>query len=136
VSDQPAMHQQCIDTTRLLAVDAVQKAQSFHPGTSMGAATMAYSRWDPSLKHNPRNPARPNRDRFILSAGHASMLLHALLHLTGYDLPLNEPKSFRRSGSKTPGHPECRLTPGGLLHDQFGITADNVVAQVQRLLAG
>jgi transketolase len=93
-------------------VDAVEKAKSGHPGTPMGAATVAYTLWDRFLKHNPRNPAWPNRDRFILSAGHASMLLYALLHLTGYDLPLNELKNFRQWGSKTPGHPEYGLTPG------------------------
>jgi transketolase len=135
VSDQGAWDQRCINAIRFLAVDVVQKAQSGHPGTPMGAATMAYTLWDRFLKHNPRNPAWPNRDRFILSAGHASMLLYALLHLTGYDLPLNELKNFRQWGSKTPGHPECRLTPGGVLYEQFGITADNVLARVKRLLA-
>jgi transketolase len=136
VSGQPAMHQQCIDTPRLLTVDAVQKAQSVHPGTSVGAATMAYPRWDRSLKHNPRNPARPNRDRFVLSAGHASMLLRTLLRLTGSDLPLNEQQSFRQWGSKTPAHPEYDLAPGGILAEHFGLTADSVIAQVKRLSAG
>ncbi len=136
MSGQPAMRQQCIDTNRLLAADAVQKAQSVHPGTSTGAATVAYALSDRFLKHNPRNPIWPNRDRFILSACHAPMLLYALLHLTGYDLPLNELKNFRQWGSKTPGHPECRLTPGGVLYEQFGITPDNVIGHVKRLLAG
>ncbi len=112
LNNQAALDQQCINTIRFLAVDAVQKAQSGHPGTPMGAATMAYTLWDRWLKHNPRNPHWPNRDRFILSPGHASMLLYALLHLTGYDLPLEELKNFRQLGSKTPGHPEYGLTPG------------------------
>jgi transketolase len=112
VTDQAALDKECINTIRFLAVDAVQKAKSGHPGTPMGAATMAYTLWDRVLKHNPRNPHWPNRDRFILSPGHASMLLYALLHLTGYDLPLDELKNFRQWGSRTPGHPEYGLTPG------------------------
>ena len=134
MTDQAALDQQCINAIRFLAVDAVQKAKSGHPGTPMGAATVAYTLWDRFLKHNPRNPTWPNRDRFILSAGHASMLVYALLHLTGYDLPSEELKNFRQWGSKTPGHPEYGLTPGGVLYEQFGITAENVVAQVKRLL--
>ena len=102
----------CINTIRFLAVDAVQKANSGHPGAPMGAATMAYVLWDRFLKHNPNDPAWPDRDRFILSAGHASAMLYALLHLTGYDLPLEEIKQFRQWGSKTPGHPEYGLVPG------------------------
>ena len=102
----------CINTTRFLAVDAVQQAKSGHPGTPMGAAPMAYVLWDRYLKHNPTDPQWPDRDRFILSPGHASALLYALLHLTGYDLPLEELKRFRQWGSKTPGHPEYGLTPG------------------------
>jgi transketolase len=101
-----------INAIRILAVDAIQKAQSGHPGTPMGAATMAYVLWDRFLKHNPRNPNWADRDRFVLSPGHASMLLYSLLHLTGYDLPLEELKSFRQWGSLTPGHPEVRHTPG------------------------
>ena len=85
----------CINTIRFLAVDAVQKANSGHPGMPMGAAPMAYVLWDRFLKHNPNDPKWPDRDRFILSAGHASMMLYALLHLTGYDLPLDEIKQFR-----------------------------------------
>jgi len=112
VTDQATVDQRCINTIRFLAVDAVQKAKSGHPGTPMGAAAMAYTLWDRFLKHDPRNPAWPDRDRFILSAGHASMLLYALLHLTGYDLPLEELKSFRQWSSKTPGHPEYAVTPG------------------------
>ena len=101
-----------INTIRFLAVDAVEKAKSGHPGTPMGAAPMAYVLWDRFLKHNPTDPHWPDRDRFILSPGHASAMLYALLHLTGYDLPLEEIKRFRQWGSKTPGHPEYGLTPG------------------------
>jgi transketolase len=102
----------CINTIRFLAVDAVQKANSGHPGTPMGAAPMAYVLWDRFLKHNPRDPGWPDRDRFVLSPGHASAMLYALLHLTGYDLSLDEIKSFRQWGSKTPGHVEYGRTPG------------------------
>ena len=102
----------CINTMRFLAVDAVQKANSGHPGTPLGAAPMAYTLWDRFLKHSPGDATWPDRDRFILSSGHASAMLYALLHLTGYDLPLEELKSFRQWGSKTPGHPEYGLTPG------------------------
>ena len=102
----------CINTMRFLAVDAVQKARSGHPGAPMGAAPMAYVLWDRFLRHHPRNPQWPDRDRFVLSAGHASMLLYALLHLTGYDLSIDELQNFRQWGSKTPGHPEFGLTPG------------------------
>jgi transketolase len=101
-----------INTIRFLAVDAVQKANAGHPGAPMGAAPMAYVLWDRFLKHNPADPTWPDRDRFILSAGHASTLLYALLHLTGYDLPLEELKRFRQWGSQTPGHPEYGLTAG------------------------
>jgi transketolase len=102
----------CINTLRFLAVDAVQKADSGHPGAPMGAAAMAYVLWDRFLKHNPEDPSWPDRDRFILSAGHASVLLYSLLYLTGYDLTLEEIKQFRQWGSRTPGHPEYGLTPG------------------------
>ena len=101
-----------VNTIRTLAIDAVQKANSGHPGLPMGAAPMAYALWQNHLRHNPRNPHWANRDRFILSAGHGSMLLYALLHLTGYDLPLDELKNFRQWGSITPGHPEYHVTPG------------------------
>ena len=106
------LDQLCINTIRFLAVDMVQKANSGHPGTPMGAATMAYVLWDRFLKHSPGDPNWSDRDRFILSPGHASALLYSLLHLTGYDLPLDELKEFRQWGSKTPGHPEYGLTPG------------------------
>ncbi len=102
----------CVNTIRTLAMDTVQQAGSGHPGTPMGAAAMAYALWTRFLHHNPVNPAWPDRDRFVLSPGHASTLLYSLLHLTGYDLPLDELKRFRRWGSKTPGHPEVGLTPG------------------------
>jgi transketolase len=102
----------CINTIRFLAVDAVEKANSGHPGTPMGAATMAYGLWDKFLRHNPADPGWVDRDRFVLSAGHASMLLYALLHLTGYDLSLDDIKQFRQWGSRTPGHPEYGVTPG------------------------
>ncbi len=102
----------CIHTLRFLALDMVQKAKSGHPGTPMGAADMAYVLWDRFLRHNPRDPAWVDRDRFILSPGHASALLYGLLHLTGYDLPMEELQRFRQWGSKTPGHPEYGLTPG------------------------
>lgn len=102
----------CINTIRFLSIDAVQKANSGHPGMPMGAATMAYILWDRFLNHNPANPSWFNRDRFVLSAGHASMLLYSLLHLTGYDLSLDEIRSFRQWQSKTPGHPERGHTPG------------------------
>jgi transketolase len=101
-----------INTIRFLAADAVQAANSGHPGLPMGAAAMAYVLWTRHLKHDPTDPAWPDRDRFILSAGHGSMLLYALLHLTGYDLPLDEIRRFRQWGSRTPGHPEVHLTPG------------------------
>jgi transketolase len=93
-------------------MDAVQKAKSGHPGMPMGAAPMAFVLWTKHLKHNPTNPRWHNRDRFVLSAGHGSMLLYSLLHLTGYDLSLDDLKNFRQWGSKTPGHPEYHLTPG------------------------
>jgi transketolase len=108
----PELDQLCINTIRALSLDAVQKANSGHPGLPLGAAPMAYVLWTRFLRHNPRNPKWQNRDRFLLSAGHGSMLIYSLLHLTGYDLSLDELKNFRQWGSKTPGHPEYGLTPG------------------------
>jgi transketolase len=108
----PELDQLCINTIRALTLDAVQKAESGHPGLPLGAAPMAYVLWTRFLRHNPQNPKWENRDRFLLSAGHGSMLIYSLLHLTGYDLPLEELKNFRQWGSKTPGHPEYGLTPG------------------------
>ncbi|MCX8073938.1 MAG: transketolase [Candidatus Binatia bacterium] len=106
------LEQLCINSIRTLAIDAVQKANSGHPGMPLGAAPMAYVLWQHHLRHNPRNPLWPDRDRFVLSAGHGSMLLYALLYLTGYDVSLEDIQSFRQWGSITPGHPEFRLTPG------------------------
>src|SRR5215216_2979641 len=108
----PELDQLCINTIRALTLDAVQKAESGHPGLPLGAAPMAYVLWTRFMRHNPRNPRWQGRDRFLLSAGHGSMLLYSLLHLTGYDLALDELKTFRQWGSKTPGHPEYGLTPG------------------------
>lgn len=107
-----ALEQLCINTIRTLAIDAVQKANSGHPGAPMGLAPAAYVLWTRFLKHNPNNPAWPDRDRFVLSAGHGSMLLYSMLYLTGYDVPLEEIKRFRQWQSRTPGHPERELTPG------------------------
>ncbi len=124
----------CINTIRALAMDAVEQANSGHPGMPMGAAPMAYVLWTRHLRHNPRNPAWPGRDRFVLSAGHGSMLLYSLLHLTGYDLPLDELKRFRQWGSKTPGHPEHGHTPGvetttGPLGQGFGNAVGMAMAE-------
>src|SRR5687768_8265590 len=104
--------QLCINTIRTLSLDAVQKANSGHPGLPLGMAPSAYVLWTKFLRHNPKNPRWFNRDRFLLSAGHGSMLIYSLLHLTGYDLSLDELKNFRQLHSKTPGHPENILTPG------------------------
>src|SRR5450756_2893476 len=109
---QTAQEERCINTLRFLAVDAVQKANSGHPGLPLGAAAMAYVLWTRFLKHHPANPDWFDRDRFVLSAGHGSMLLYSLLHVTGYALPLEQIKQFRQWGSMTPGHPERGLTPG------------------------
>lgn len=103
---------QCITTIRMLAADMVEQANSGHPGLPLGAAPMAYVLWTRFLKHNPADPAWPNRDRFLLSAGHGSALLYALLHLAGYELPLEELKHFRQWESMTPGHPEADCAPG------------------------
>ncbi len=110
--DHQSLEQRAINTIRGLAIDGVEAAQSGHPGLPLGAAPMAYTLWTKFLRHNPHNPHWLNRDRFVLSAGHGSMLLYSLLYLTGYDLPLDELKRFRHWQSKTPGHPEYGLTPG------------------------
>jgi len=107
-----AIDELAVNTIRTLAMDAVQKAGSGHPGAPMGLAPVAWVLFSRVLRHNPGNPAWPDRDRFVLSCGHASMLLYATLHLTGYDLSLDDLKSFRQWGSRTPGHPEYRETPG------------------------
>ncbi|MGD2071836.1 MAG: transketolase, partial [Gemmatimonadota bacterium] len=101
-----------IDAVRVLSMDAVQKAGSGHPGTPMALAPAGYELFTRHLRHNPSNPSWPDRDRFVLSAGHASMLFYSLLHLTGYDLSLDEIEDFRQWESKTPGHPEVHHTPG------------------------
>ncbi|MFZ4693898.1 MAG: transketolase [Verrucomicrobiia bacterium] len=106
------LDQLCVNTIRTLAIDAVQKANSGHPGLPMGCADFAYVLWTRYLKHNPANPRWANRDRFVLSAGHGSTLLYALLHLSGYNLPLEELQKFRQWGSQTPGHPEFDLSRG------------------------
>jgi transketolase len=108
----PASDRELADAIRALAMDAVEAAKSGHPGMPMGMAEIAVALWGRHLRHNPANPAWPNRDRFVLSNGHGSMLLYALLHLTGYDLPMQELKRFRQLGSKTPGHPELGCAPG------------------------
>jgi transketolase len=112
MSDAKDLENRAINAIRFLAADAVQKANSGHPGLPMGAAAMAYTLWTRHLRFNPDNPKWPGRDRFILSGGHGSALLYALLYLTGYDLPLEQLMSFRQWGSLTPGHPEYGLTPG------------------------
>jgi transketolase len=123
-----------INTIRFLSIDAVQKANSGHPGLPMGAAAFAYVLWTRFLKHNPSNPKWFNRDRFVLSAGHGSMLLYSLLHLTGYDLSLDQIKQFRQWGSLTPGHPERGITPGvevttGPLGQGFGNAVGMAMAE-------
>lgn len=128
----------CVNTLRFLAVDAVEKARSGHPGTPMEAAGLGYVLWTKVLRHDPADPAWDNRDRFILSAGHASMLLYGLLHLTGYDLTLDDLKNFRQWGSQTPGHPEVGHTPGvetttGPLGQGFATGVG--MAMAERLLA-
>jgi transketolase len=128
----------CINTIRTLSIDAVQKANSGHPGMPMGAATMAYALWTRHLRYNPRNPTWPDRDRFVLSGGHGSMLLYSLLYLTGYDLTMDDIKQFRQWGSRTPGHPESGLTPGvevttGPLGQGFGNSVG--LAMAERWLA-
>ena len=130
------LDQLCINTIRFLSVDAVQKAKSGHPGMPLGAAPMAYVLWTRLLKHNPRNPDWFDRDRFVLSAGHGSMLLYSLLHLTGYDLSLDDIKQFRQFGSKTPGHPERGHTPGvetttGPLGQGFANAVGMAIAEAQ-----
>jgi transketolase len=108
----PAGQKQAIDTIRVLSIDAIQQANSGHPGAPMGAAPMTYALWTGFLKHAPTRPDWLDRDRFVLSAGHASMLLYSMLHLTGYDLPMEELQRFRQLDSRTPGHPEFGLTAG------------------------
>ncbi len=134
-----SLTQLAINTIRLLSVDAVQKANAGHPGLPMGAAPMTYVLWQRHLRHNPKNPKWPDRDRFVLSAGHGSMLLYSMLHLTGYDLALDELKAFRQWGSRAPGHPESFCTPGvEATTGPLGQGAANSVgmAMAERFLAG
>src|SRR5262245_31121136 len=133
-TDQPA-----IDTIRTLSIDGVQNANSGHPGAPMGAAPMAYVLWTRFLRHAPTHPDWIDRDRFVLSAGHASMLLYSLLHLTGYDLPMEQLQRFRQLGSATPGHPEYGVTAGveattGPLGQGFANAVGMAIAE--RRLAG
>ena len=123
-----------INTIRFLAIDAIRKANSGHPGLPMGAAAFAYILWTRFIKHNPSNPKWFDRDRFVLSAGHGSALLYSLLHLSGYDLPLDQIKQFRQWGSLAPGHPERGITPGvevttGPLGQGFGNSVGMAVAE-------
>src|SRR4026209_1064717 len=132
------IEQLCLNTIRTLSMDGVQKANSGHPGTPMALSPIAYLLYTEVMRHNPRDPHWQNRDRFVLSAGHASMLLYSSLYLTGYDLSLEELKNFRQWGSKTPGHPEDGLTPGvetttGPLGQGFGNAVG--MAMAERFLA-
>jgi len=136
MAEPVSLDQLCVDTMRFLAVDAVQKAGSGHPGMPLGASPMAYVLWTRLLKHNPRNPGWFDRDRFVLSAGHGSMLLYSLLYLTGYDVSLDDIKQFRQLGSKTPGHPERGHTPGvetttGPLGQGFANAVGMAIAEAQ-----
>jgi transketolase len=129
-----SLDQLCINTIRTLSMDAVQQANSGHPGAPMGLAPAAYVLWTRFLRHNPSNPSWPDRDRFVLSAGHGSMLLYSMLHLTGYDVPLEQIKQFRQWGSRTPGHPEREMTPGvetttGPLGQGFGNGVGMAIAE-------
>ena len=112
MSSPQISHREKANAIRALSMDAIQKAKSGHPGAPMGMADIAEVLWTDVLKHNPGNPEWNNRDRFVLSNGHGSMLLYSLLHLTGYDVPMEELANFRQLGSKTPGHPEYGYTPG------------------------
>jgi transketolase len=130
----PQLDQLCVNAIRALAIDTVLKANSGHPGLPLGAAPVGYTLFNRTMKHNPANPRWPDRDRFVLSAGHGSALLYSLLHLTGYDLPLDEVKQFRQWGSRTPGHPEYGDTPGvetttGPLGQGFAMSVGMAIAE-------
>ena len=136
----PARHtdleQLCINTVRALAMDAVQQADSGHAGTAMALAPLAWVLWQKHLRHNPANPDWPDRDRFVLSCGHACVLLYSALYLTGYDLTLDDLKQFRQWGSRTPGHSEYGLTPGveattGPLGQGVGNAVGMAIAEAQ-----
>jgi transketolase len=134
ILEKQSLEDLCINTIRILSADGVQNANSGHPGLPMGAAAMAYTLWDGFLKHNPKDPKWVDRDRFVLSAGHGSMLLYSLLHLTGYDVSLDDLKHFRQWGSRTPGHPERGHTPGvevatGPLGQGFGNGVGMAIAE-------
>src|SRR6184192_4322015 len=129
-----SIEQLCVNAIRMLSVDAVEKAKSGHPGAPMGLAPTAYLLWTGFMKYNPRHPSWPDRDRFVLSAGHGSMLLYSMLYLTGYDVPLDQIKQFRQWGSLTPGHPERGITPGvetttGPLGQGFGNGVGMAIAE-------
>lgn len=134
MSEMTPIDKQSINTIRILSIDAVQKAKSGHPGAPMGMAPAMYVLWDRFLRHDPADPGFPNRDRFVLSMGHASMLLYSTLHLTGYDVSLDDIKNFRQLHGKCPGHPECKLLPGvetttGPLGQGVGNSVGMAVAQ-------
>jgi len=131
-----ALEQLCINTVRALAMDAVQQAESGHPGTAMALAPLAWVLWQRHLRHNPANPEWLDRDRFVLSCGHACMLLYSVLYLTGYDLPLEEIKRFRQWGSRTPGHPEVGLKAPAtnLCGGDCKLVAAKPIRSVQRYL--
>src|ERR687890_2114579 len=111
-TDQSSLEKLSVDTVRTLSMDAVQQANSGHPGTPMALAPVAYVLYTRHMRHNPADPGWPNRDRFVLSCGHASMLVYSALYLSGYDLTLDDLKQFRQWESRTPGHPEYGYTPG------------------------
>src|SRR5918999_6256945 len=131
---QMALDQLCVNTIRTLSIDMVQNAKAGHPGTPLGIAPAMYLLWDRMMRYNPRDPQWPNRDRFILSAGHACAALYSTLFLTGYDVTLDDLKQFRQWGGRTPGHPEYGLLPGievttGPLGQGFGMGVGQAIAQ-------